>query len=343
MAITNPEIVKFAAGNTDFYEAAYDNYFNPTAEKSELLNKAFFAEVERQSGVSRDTLRWETKHAVHEAAFAVVDATVAAIFPAVMTNAFSTFMEMKYVGPGDIAKFRVKPGSLFVVEQGARGERIARRQRKFDGDVLVTPREHMITVYENMYRILSGKANIADLIRLAVISMEQAMYGEGITALNNGLAAATNGTPFTYSGAFSVSALIEMAQRVQAHNAGVRPVIAGSSVALMNVLPDSTSGFRGVFDADGGVVDIVKKVYGYDVIVLDQAMGTDGNLVLPNNTIYVVSPSQDKLVKMAVSDSLTNGNEFYDNADITQDFTMRKNFAAAYASAAKAGLYTITE
>lgn len=59
MAMLIPEVVKFAAGNTDFYEAAYDNYFNPTAEKETLLNKAFFAEVERKSGVSREGLTAE--------------------------------------------------------------------------------------------------------------------------------------------------------------------------------------------------------------------------------------------------------------------------------------------
>ena len=40
MAILIPEVVQFAAGNTDFYEAAYDNYHNPSPEKETLLNKA---------------------------------------------------------------------------------------------------------------------------------------------------------------------------------------------------------------------------------------------------------------------------------------------------------------
>lgn len=59
MAILISEVVQFAAGNTDFYEAAYDNYHNPSPEKETLLNKAFFAEVERKSGVSREGLTLE--------------------------------------------------------------------------------------------------------------------------------------------------------------------------------------------------------------------------------------------------------------------------------------------
>ena len=53
------ELIKFANGNTDFYEAAVDWYFNPTAEKGTLLNKAYFAEIENKSGVSRNGISTE--------------------------------------------------------------------------------------------------------------------------------------------------------------------------------------------------------------------------------------------------------------------------------------------
>ena len=59
MAILTPEVVTFAAGNTDFYEAAVDNYLNPAPEKADLLQSAFFAEMERKSGVSREGLSAE--------------------------------------------------------------------------------------------------------------------------------------------------------------------------------------------------------------------------------------------------------------------------------------------
>ena len=51
----------------------------------------------------------------------------------------------------------------------------------------------------------------------------------------------------------------------------------------------------------------------------------------------------DKLVKGAVSTSLTNSNQFYDNADITQNFTMRKDFDFAFVSGAWGGIYKITD
>ena len=53
------EIVAFANGNTDLYEAAerYYRFENErTAENAEKLTNAFFAEMERKSGVSRTGL-----------------------------------------------------------------------------------------------------------------------------------------------------------------------------------------------------------------------------------------------------------------------------------------------
>lgn len=250
-------------------------------------------------------------------------------------------MDMRFLEPGDIFKFRINPNSLYTVSKGGRGERTTFRQKKYASDVIITPEEHLVTTYVDMYRVLAGKEDIGELIRLVVLSIEQNMYAEAVDALTTGLTAVTAGTDYTYTGAFDMKKLLEMAQKVQVMNAGVRPVIAGTSIALMNVLPDSTAGFRLNVDGAKGVIDVIKNVYGFDVLVMEQAVSKDGGLVLPNDKLFVISPAQDKLVKGAVSNALTNSNQFYDNADLTQNFTYRKNYGFAYASAAKAGIYTI--
>lgn len=191
-----------------------------------------------------------------------------------------------------------------------------------------------------MYSVLAGKESIAEFVRLVVTAIEQDMYAEAVTALTTGLSALA--TPYTYTGAFDMATLLTMAEQVQVYNQGVRPVIAGTAVALMNVIPDSASGYRGNYDANGGSINLLRGVYGFDVLKLDQAASKNGGLVLPNDQIFVVSPSQDKLVKGAISNAMTNSNQFYDNADLTEDFTYRKNYAFTYASAAKAAVYKIT-
>lgn len=194
-----------------------------------------------------------------------------------------------------------------------------------------------------MYRVLSGKENVSDFIALVVMSIQQDMYAEALNALTTGLTAVTNGTSLTHTGAFDMKTLIKMAEEVQVRNAGVRPVIAGSAVSLMNVIPDSASGYRMYVDGNGGAVELIRGVFGFDVLKLDQALAKNGGMVLPDDTLFIVSPNQDKLVKGAVSSSLNNSNQFYDNADITSNYTHRMNYAFEYASAAKAGIYKVTD
>lgn len=53
------EIIAFAAGDTTLYEAAerYYRFENErTAENADKLTKAFFTEIEKKSGVSREGL-----------------------------------------------------------------------------------------------------------------------------------------------------------------------------------------------------------------------------------------------------------------------------------------------
>ena len=345
------EVVQFAqtnGGNTDFYVAFQDYYFNRDkmdSEKHDKLQNAFFAEIVAKSGVSRDGLTteaWVSHPSVQWAAFAVVDATVNAILPQVLTPAFGLFTDFRFVSLGDVVKFKIKPNQFFTVSKGGTGERTIHRQKDFAQDIIVAPVEHIVTVYTDMYRVLAGKEDIADFVARVVLAIEQAMYGDALNALMTGLTNLPSGT-YNYSGAFDMKTLVKMAENVQVYNAGVRPVIAGSATALMNVLPDSTLGYRGNYDANGGSIELIKNVYGYDVIKMNNAAAQGGGLVLPDNKIFVVSPAQDKLVKGVVSNALTNSNQFYDNADLTSDYTTRKMWEFVYASAAKAGVYTVTD
>lgn len=205
----------------------------------------------------------------------------------------------------------------------------------------IAPVEHIITVYRKLYNVLSGKDNVVDFMAWVIASVNADMYGEALAALTAGLATIPAGA-LQVNGAFDLKTLVKMAETVQYRNGGVRPIICGSATALMNVLPDSTSGYRMYVDGEGaGKVELVRNIMGYDVIKLDNAVDKSGNLVLADNKIFVVSPSQDKLLKGVVSQTLTNSNDFYENADLTQNFTERLSYAFAYASAASAGVYTI--
>ena len=342
------EIIQFAAGNTDFYVAFQDFYFNQAAktpENHEKLQSAFFSEMERKSGVAREGLSAEAwmSHPSNRWAFmSVVDATVNAILPRVLTDSIGLVADLRFVSIGDIVKFKIMPNQLFVCSRSGTGERTIHRQKDFAADVVVAPVEHLITVYTDMYRVMAGKEDIADFITRVVLAIEQSMYADILGALTTGLTAIPAGA-YNVTGAFDMGKLVKMAESVEVYNAGARPVIAGSATALMKVLPDSSLGYRGNYDANGGSIELIKDVYGYDVLRLKNAAAKNGGLVLPDDTVYVVSPAVDKLVKVAVSNTLTNSNQFYVNADLTQNYSMRKSWEAVYATAAKSGIYKITD
>ncbi len=344
--LMNPELIKFANGNTDFYEAAVTCFADNdmSSEKKNLTHTAFLAEVEHKAGISRegnDINAWIAHPSVGWAAMSIVNATIRAIVPVTILPDFDIFSEMRTVGYGDLVKFTVEPRSFFLTSLGGKGERNTFRVRKFAQDIELHPVQHMITVYRNMYNVLAGKTNIVDFLSWVLLSIRTDMYTQALGVLNDGLTSIPVGS-LNVNGAFDMKTLVKMCETVEFRNGGVKPVIAGSATALMNVLPDSTSGYRMNVDGEGnGKIDLIRNIMGYSVLKLGNAVTKAGNLILPDNKLYVISPSQDKLVKGVMVNQLSNSNDFYANADLTQDYTFRLEYNFAYASSAFAGTYTI--
>lgn len=346
MSLSN-EIITFAAGNTDLYEAAerYYRYENErTGANADKLTNAFFAEIERKSGVKReglDIMAWCKNPSVNWASLAVIDAVINTIIPVVVLPQFGTFADLRTVGYGDIVKFRVAPRGLYTVSRGAHGQRTAFRQKKYATDVVVSPVEHMVTIYVDWYRVMAGKESLPEFLNLVIASVQNEMYKDGLDALLTGIAAATTGdTILQATGAFDMAKLLQMCEKVEALNGGAKPVILGSATALANVVPPASAGYRMTTDAANGVIEVLRSAYGYDIMKLTNAVNPNtGALVLPSDALFVVSPSQDKLLKGVLSTTLTNSNDYFDNADLTQNFTYRKDWGFEYASAAYAGYY----
>jgi len=338
------DIIMFANGNTDLYEAAerYYRFENErTGENADKLTTAFFAEIERKSGVKKDgmdVMAWANHPSVRWASMAVIDAVINTIIPVVVIPQFGTFADFRTVGYGDIVKFKVAPRGFYTVSRGAHGQRTAFRQKKYAADVVVSPVEHIVTIYVDWYRVMAGKESLPEFLNLVLASIQNEMYKDGLNALLTGIAAATSGDSILQaSGAFDINTLLQMCEKVEAMNGGSKPVILGSATALTNI--DVPTGYRLNSDAENGKIDVLRSAYGYDIIKLGNAVNAAGALVLPNDALFVVSPAQDKLLKGVMTTSMTNSNDYFDNADLTQNFTYRKDWGFEYASAATAGYY----
>lgn len=352
----NAELKMFAGNNIDFY-VAFEEYYNcknndatpsiPLTEMAEKINKGFLAEVERFSGKSREVLStaWASNRDVQWACFAIIDQIINSLLPNYATNALNPFVDMRTTSYGDAVHFKVGARRLFTVTKGAHGERSVARQRNYRGDILVAPEEHLVTVYADLYRVLAGKEDIAEFVRTAVLSITRAMDIDALAALNDGLASGTYPSAFIETGAFKQDTLLELAQRLQAYNQGMKPIIMGTQAALAKILPDSVAGYRMNVNGDKGSVNVLANFFTYPLYELTQIPTGDADfgVELDNSTLYLVCPGADKVVKGAISTSMTNSNQPFDNADLTQNLTIRKDWKFTFASAAYAGKYTITE
>ena len=362
MAISN-ELITFAKGNADFY-TAFEDYHNhkadaewhqkmgaydasvSLAEKSEKVRSAYFAEIEKMSNcpltdANRDA--WFANPVVRWAELAVENAILNTILPGYVSSTFAPFVNMRLTGYADAIHVEIPARTLYTNSKGAKGERTSFRQRKFRGDMVLTPVEHLITAYVDMARVYARKDDLAEAMRNVVISAEIGMNNEIINALNTGLNAATYPSQFKETGAFDAKKLVQLAQRVQAYNQMAKPVILGTAAALMNVLPDSALGYRMTVDGKEGVVSFVQNFYGFDVYELPQMpTGTNFGMALNDNVLYIISPSVNKVIEGALSTALTNSNQFYDNADISQNMTLRKAYDFQFVASAYAGIYTIS-
>lgn len=346
--IRNAELVQFANGNTDFYESVFAYFCDgeKSSKNKDMMQTAFMAEVENKANVAREGMdfnAWANHPSVKWASMAIVDKSVRAIIPTVVLSALDIFAGITTAERGDVVKFEASPRGYYVNSLGGRGERESLRQRKFAAEKMVAPTEHIVTVYHKMYNVLAGKDNIADFMGWVIATVRSDMYADAIAALNTGLEAIPTGT-MHISGAFDVKQLLTAAEQIKYLNGGVTPVIAGSSVALVDVVPDSVSGYRLNVDGEGnGKIGALKEIMGCPILPLDNAVGKDGKLILPGDRLYIVSPSQDKLVKGVYVTTLTNQNDYFANADLTSDYTIRLEWAFDFFSAAYAGVYDITQ
>lgn len=324
---------------------SFDKSVDLQAKEQEMY-KDFLAEVERMSntkltGDVNDMAVQANNPMVKYAAFAVVNAMIEAILPMTIIDSIGVYTDIRNVDFGDSMNFEIKPRSLFTVSQGANAQRTAFIQKQFSANKTIVPVNHAVTVQVALYKVLSGKESLAEFARKAVLSIETEMTKDAYGAFTTGLNAVTMPAALSVTG-YTQQDLLSICQRVTAYNQGANATIVGTAVALSNILPNGADGYRIVTNSDNISIQLIRNFFGYDIIVLPQV--ATGNystfdMALNDDEIYVLSPSSDKLVKGVIEGTmLTNSNDFYDNANLTQNATFNKRWQFEFVSNAVAGI-----
>lgn len=359
-------LVTFAGGNEkalDTYKGMRDYYFHYMSavegkkgygdfdasvsldEKEEKMHNALLAEVERVSGCPRGNMpfeAWSMSPQVKWATFAVVGAMIDAVLPDTIIKSVGIYTDIHTVGFGETLEFEVQPNSIFTVSQSSNAQRKGFNKKQFAINETLQAVPYQITVQTQLYKVLSGKENLARFVRKAVISVETKMNLEAYNTLAGLVANASFPAALKVTG-YSADDAITLAQTVEAYNQGAKVSFIGTKKAIYQMLPDASKGYRMITDASAPQINIVRGVFDWDIIELPQvATGVNYGLALDDHKVYVMSTGADKVIKGVIEGvTLANSNDFYDTADLTSSATMTKRFGFAACSNSVCGVITV--
>lgn len=345
---------------TDFFEKAVD-YYNHYSDKTlgkkigtyddtvslsakeDQIYKCLCNEVGRISGQDMSVFDKQVmahNPVVNWAMANIANHIVDAILPYTIIESTGAYMELGHVDWGGTASFDIEPNFLFTVSQGANSQRTAFVQKQFRTTRTLTPVNHSITVQASLYKVLCQQESLGDFIRKAVLSVETAMTRDAYEAFRAGLNAATIPTALTKTG-YTQESLLELLMTVEAYNHGAKPKILGTALAIEKILPNGADGYRITTPSNAMSIQLIRNFFDYDIVVLPQvATGTpDYGLALNNTELYIVSTDSQKLVRGIVEGStLSNANDYYENANLQSNFSMHKRWDIQWISNATAGI-----
>ncbi|MBA4463117.1 MAG: hypothetical protein H2B01_02885 [Nitrosopumilaceae archaeon] len=336
------------ATNVEFMKVKEDGTPISFAEKEEQMNLALKSEIMKHASVSTlDAFpieQWANHPSIRWATFAVVSAMIDMVLPQSLIESIGLYTDVRAIGFGDSASFDVKPRDLFVISKAGRAQRTAEMRKQFSGQVTVLPENRQISVQVALYKVLAGKESLAEFVAKAIMSIESEVTRDVFSVFNTAMEALDNAgdDALRYAG-YTQATLVALAQKVSAWNGGQRAIVAGTQLALQNILP-ADSNYRYDFQSDFVKVGYIRTAFGYDVMALPQVADwrTEFKLMLDDNNVYVLSPSANKLVKLVLEGAtLSNVSGMYDRANLTQDATLYKAWGTAIATNALAGIITL--
>ena len=357
-------LVKFAAGNMELYTGFLDywNHYQALTnkkavefdtkfsleEKETKLNAAIKREILRKANVpyaaETPVEQWFNHPIIVHETFAVVGAMIDMVLPDSIIETNGAYADTRTIGWGDSTAFDVEPRDLFVVSRAGHGQRSSEVRKQFKGQVTILPEMREITVGVSLYKVLSGKESLAVFVTKAVRSIEYQMnldiYNVFATAMSGLSSTATTGLQVA---GYTQYNLTRLAEQVTVWNQGAKAIVMGTSLGLLNVLPDDAN-YRYQLSDPYVQLGYIPTISGYDIMRLPQAadwQNTYGTL-LSNSTLWIVSPSSQKLVKVVLEgNTLSNTTGTFDYADLTQNTTLFKSYGIGIATNAVAGQMTL--
>ncbi|WP_336761589.1 hypothetical protein [Paenibacillus sp. USHLN196] len=266
---------------------------------------------------SHPTVKWTM--------FSLISEMLDIIVPETVMDNFSQFADVKSVGWGDNLVFNVPNSDLFVVSTASNGKRKGTRQRLLGSDVILTPVNHIITVGEDWYRIVSGKVNWGEFVTRVVRSVETQITVDVYNAIIDSYP--TLGAGYKETGAFAQDKFNRLTQRTVAANGGGTAAAFGSKLALSKVVPADQYfkfGLGDKYNAHGYLTNF----QGTDLFELEQRLipNTD-DFAIDEETLLILSSAVQKIVKIGFEgNTQIIESQATQNADLSVDYTIHQRW-----------------
>ena len=249
-----------------------------------------------------------------------------------MNNAlFDALVEYRNIGEGDSPIFDVYDDSLFYVDQIANGTQAIRRQRLGGVKQITLPvKTYGIRIYEELDRILAGRADFNDMIDKVGESVSAKMLQQ-IYDLWNAISysdlGVTSGGIYTAasSTSYSEATLLTIMEHVEAA-AGKTPTLIGTRMAMANLYNNLTNVPESAKDAflNEGYIG---KFYGANVVVIPQRHQVGStNFIMSDKTITVLATDAKPIKVVNEGDPLIIRRDATLNMDLTDEYFLREKW-----------------
>lgn len=324
----------------------YSNYSKE--EREEAISKAFFEAIGMPNGYTNKREFRKAMRKNETAMFEIIEEIIDGV-----ANDFNAqdalaerFMEERNLDLGDTNEFYAEGGDeLEVVEYSGAHWDVERQRLDAFESFTVTPKSYIISVYEYMDRVASGRADWSYLVNKvaeAIAKKKRSVVYATLTGAFNFANPAQ--TPFAYQGTYQEQAILDTVAHVEAGN-GVKPVLIGSKVALSRLQGIQTEAWGNEKNAKG----FVSNWMGYECIELTDALdpaksgqqNSNSQLQLPHNEIYIVSGSEKFIKVVNEGAEVSRERTGEQMADMSQELTVRVKFGVAAVYSSYIGKITI--
>lgn len=325
---------KLAKLSRDIYTGVTKNF---EVSGDEAMRKLIFETIGVDENSSpRD--RWlgfkENKYKV----FQIIDVSIDAVVPMVVTDQFDSLANVQNVALGNVQKITIKNRDLFKVGLVAAGTQNFRRQTLTGSSYTVETDWYAVKSYTELEQFLTGTIDWAGFIDRIAESIATFTGQKIYYAFANSYDSVR--ANMKYSGTFDIDKLLDMARHVRATSRAQNVKVYGTITALSGIASklELSEKMKDKLNETG----YLTTVRGLDLYAFPDAYKAGTSEFIVDEKALIVIPGDEKIVDVVFEgESITEEDTSSDNNSLQMNYSTRKKMGIQVRKTAVYGYYKI--